>query len=638
MINNVLSSSSSLKASLAQAVNDQPHTLTDELKNIAPEMVQDLLRPFDDKRVEQLLHQQFATLISVSNEKPIFDYQYSDKELALRTVISSQQEGLLNNENSDELIKRLNKSVKDIHGAYANTSDILASLGQLGHQQSSFLARSEQRVERALGSYMENIKRVDNEENDNYRFELSVKTKEGDIVNITFDSSQGYDESTGNTVDGFALSYQVEGDLSAAEHQALTEVLSGVGQMADEFFKVNQNSYSKYVPVGQSDFNVDFLATFDYQELSGFDVSFSTTEGQQLGQSENNLDLSYHVDQALNKQALTYQSQAGINEIDFALDMSMIGGQDVTQMQQYIATLDKNLEDSRQNSTTEGDTSAFGKKDDAKMQQGFAIFKEAFTHMSSTAQRYSQIESVAAQQFTNSQAMVADLVDNMITHDPRYQGLGNETNNTLGDGISKLADFNAKFSFSKEPDGLSLRPKISVALAQATQQEKSGKLNGLTQSKTVNTHVDYQLTRPDYYDKTERYNISSTVKNKELVGLDQHHQEDIDQKTYRFNPDKNQYELMMERTENLTNKSNIRLINDIWLETNESSQTMDKREREENSDNKKTEDFKETNHHAYNKLMTLIGDLDKLAENKHVKRNYLTELSEVNFFMNRDNN
>ncbi|MGB2741958.1 MAG: hypothetical protein WBC60_15565 [Cognaticolwellia sp.] len=638
MINNVLGSSSSLKASLIQAVNDQPYTLSDELKNIAPEMVQELLRPFDDKRVEQLLHQQFAALISVSSEKPIFDYPYSDKELALHTVISSQQEGLLNNENSDKLIKRLNQSVKDIHGAYANTSDILANLGQLGHQQTSFLASSEQRVERALGSYIENMNRVDNEDNDNYSFELSVKTKEGDIINITFNSSQGYDESTGNAVDGFALSYQVEGDLSAAEHQALTEVLSGIGQMADEFFKVNQNSHSKYVPVGQSDFNVDFLATFEYQELSGFDVSFSTTDGQQLSSSENNLDLSYHVDQESNQQALTFKSQAGINEINFALDMSMIGGQDVTQMQQYIATLDKNLEDSRQNSITEGDTSAFGKKDDAKMQQGFSIFKEAFTSMSSTAQRYSQIESLAAQQFTNGRAMVADLVDNMITQDPRYQGLGNDTNNTLGDGISKLADFNAKFLFSKEPEGLNLRPKISVELEQATQQEKSGKLHGISQSKTVATHFDYQLTRPDYYDKTESYDISSAVKNKELVGLDQHHQEDIDQKTYRFNPDKNQYELMMERTENLTNNSNIRLINDIWLETKETSQTMDKREREESSDNKKTDDFKETNHHAYNKLITLIGDLDKLAENKYVKRNYLTDLSEVNFFMNKDIN
>ncbi|NQY89318.1 MAG: hypothetical protein HRT51_16530 [Colwellia sp.] len=634
MINNVLHSRADLISSLALPVNQQPHTLTDELNNIAPEMVQELLSQFDEERVEQLLQQQFASLITVSSQPTVFNYQHSDKELALRIVISSQQNGLLNNENSDELMKRLNKSVQDIHGAYANTSDILASLGQLGHEQKSFLASSEQRVERALGTYMESINRTNNEDNDNYSFELTVKTKEGDIINITFNSSQGYDENTGKTVDGFGLSYQVEGDLSEAEHQALTEVLSGIGQMADEFFKVSQNSYSKYVPAGQSDFNVDFLAAFNHQQLSGFDVSFSTTENQQFGSPENNLDLSYHVDQELNQQALTFNSQAGVNEIDFSLDMSTFGGKDVKQMQQYIATLDKNLEASRYNSKGENKTSAFGKKDDLKIQQGFAIFKGAFASMSSAAQHYSNIESVAAQQFTDGRAMVAELVDNMITNDPRYQGLGSETNNTLGAGVSKLADFDAEFSFSKEPQGRSLHPKISVELAQVTQQHKSGKLTGVTQSKTVATHFDYQLTRPDYYDKTESYNIGTAVQNQALVGLDQKHQVDVSKETYQFNPETNQYELQMAFNEKIENESNIRLINNIWLENTESSHTMDKKERIANEG--KPEDFNKTNHHSHKKLMTLIGDLDKLAENKQVERDYLIGLNNVNFFM--DNN
>ena len=633
MINNVLNSPFDLKIPFAQPVNQQPHTLTDKLKNIAPEMVQELLSKFDEERVAQLLHQQFSALITISSGPTVFDYKYSDKELALRTVISSQQEGLLNNENSDELMKRLNKSVKDIHGAYANTSDILASLGQLGHEQESFLASSEQRVERALGSYMESINRTDNEDNDSYSFELSVKTKEGDIINITFNSSQGYDENTGKTVDGFGLSYQVEGDLSEAEHQALTEVLSGIGQMADEFFKVSQNSFSKYVPAGQSDFNLDFLATFNHQQLSGFDVSFSTTENQQFGSPENNLDLSYHIDQKSNQQALIFNSQAGINEIDFSLDMSTFGGKDVKQMQQYIATLDKNLEDSRYNSKGKNKTSAFGKKDDVKMQQGFAIFKGAFASMSSAAQRYSNIESVAAQQFTDGRAMVAELVDNMITNDPRYQGLGSETNNTLGTGISKLADFDAEFSFSREPrNRRELAPKIRVELEQVTQHHKSGKLTGVSQNKTVATHFDYQLTRPDYYDKKESYNIGTAVKNQALVGLDQQHQVDVSKETYQFDPKTNQYELQMAFNEKIENESNIRLINDIWLENKESSHTMNKKERIANEG--KPEDFKRTNHHSHKKLMTLIGDLDKLAENKHVKREYLIALDEVNFFMN----
>ena len=92
-------------------------------------------------------------------------------------------------------------------------------------------------------------------------------------------------------------------------------------------------------------------------------------------------------------------------------------------MQQYLAALDANLEDSRTHSTMEGKSSAFGKSTDTNIREGFELFKEAFSSMSSAAERYSQIESSAANQFLNSRNMVADLVDNMITHDSRYQGL-----------------------------------------------------------------------------------------------------------------------------------------------------------------------------------------------------------------------
>jgi hypothetical protein len=549
-------------------------------------------------------------------------------------VFTSQQEGLLNNENSDKLMSRLNKSVKNIQSAYANTSDILSSLGQLGHDQKSFLASSEQRVERTLGPYREKINRLNNEDNDIYRFELSVKTKEGDIINITFNSSQDYDKTADDTANGFSLSYQVEGNLSKAEHQALTEVLSGVGGMADEFFTLGHDLHSKFVNGSQADIDLGFLAGINHQQLSDFDISLSTDDGRIEGPySERTLDLSYQFDQSSQQQALVFESNVGVEKVDFSLNMSTFGGTDVKSMQQYIATMDKNLEDNRQNSKGEDKTSAFGKEGDASLQQGFALFKKAFASLSSAAERYSKIESVAIQQFTNGRAMVADLVGNMITKDPRYKGLGSETNNLLGVGISKLADFTAKFSFSKNPEGLRLRPKSTVELSQKTEQDKSGELRGITQSKTASTHFDYQNTRPDYYDKTESYKIGTAVKNQQLVGLDQQHKMNTDKESYRFNPDKNQYELMMKRTEQATNESNIRLINKVWLETNENSHTMNKKERVE--ERGEPDDFKKSNHHSYNKLITLIGDLDKLAENKDFKRDYLIKLDKVNFFMDK---
>lgn len=647
MINNGLNNHSSLATKQVLPVDNANHTLSSKLQHspleiapklipelateLSPKITSDFLSQFSDEKVAQLLQQQLSVLITPAKKANISSYHYSAEELAIRTVITSQQEGLLKNEHSDKLIQRLNKSVTDIQGAYANTSDILFNLGQLGHQQTSFLASSQQRVERALNPYMESINRSKHEDDDNYRFQLSVKTKEGDIINITFNSSQGYDESAGKTADNFSLSYEVEGDLSEAEHQALTEVLAGVGEMADEFFKVSQYANSRYVPVNQGDMNLDFLADFNHQQLSGFNVSFSTTQNDVLDIGENTLDLSYSIDEASNQQALVFKSESGQNEIDFALDMSTIGAKDTQQVQRYLASLDQSLEDSRVNSTKDDKESAFGRKGDEAMQQGFALFKGAFTSMSSAAERYSNLESLADQHFNDGRAMVADLVDNMITNDARYQGLGNKAPNTLGAGISKLADFDATFSYAL--DNGDYQPKSTIELSQATEQAQLGDLSGVTQSKNVSSHFDYQYSRPDYYNKEESYNVGTAVKNKELVGLDQSHEVDVDTKMFEFNPQTNQYELQMAMQEQTISKSNIRLIDDIWLEENENSYNMNKKERVESDE--KQDEFKKTSSHSHNKLVTLIGDLDKLAENKNVRREYLTNLSQVNFFMDK---
>ncbi|MBB1325400.1 hypothetical protein H5089_07745 [Pseudoalteromonas sp. SR45-1] len=654
MVNSTLGSQANLSTLLAQSVNNtnqtsvSPSLLTgsdlqaiNDLQTNAPKITDGLLSQLNNEtldetlasnqKVEDVLQQQLTSLFTISSTPSTLKYKLSDEELALRTVISSQHEGLLKNENSTQLIERLNTSVKNIQGAYANTSDILSSLGQLGHEQKTFLASSQQRVERSLNPYMESLNRAKYEDDDNYLFELSVKTKEGDVINITFNSSQGYDENTGEAVDGFSLSYEVNGDLSEAEHKALTQVLSGVGEMADEFFKVSENSFNPLIVPNQTDMSLDFLAGFNSEQLIGFDVSFSTTQNKDLDSKENTLDLSYSIDEASNQQALVFKAAGGQNDIDFALDMSTIGAKDTQQMQRYLASLDQSLEDSRVNSTKDDKTSAFGKSGDEAMQQGFALFKGAFASMSSAAERYSNLESLAEQQFNDGRAMVADLVDNMITNDTRYQGLSNKAPNTLGAGISKLADFDATFSYAL--DNGDYQPKSTIELSQATEQSQLGELSGVTQSKNVSSHFDYQYSRPDYYNKEESYNVGTAVKNKELVGLVQSHEVDVDTKMFEFNPQTNQYELQMAMQEQTISKSDIRLIDDIWLEENENSYNMNKKERVESDE--KQDEFKKTSSHSHNKLVTLIGDLDKLAENKNVRREYLTNLSQVNFFMDK---
>ena len=596
---NIFNGMPSSIAKMTQANSNSEYALTDELQSIAPEITEELLSKFSQEKVEQLLHQELSKLIPQSTQQAPSTYKLSNEELTTKTIFTNYQEGLTQNKNSDDLLAYLDKSVRDVNTAYTNTSDILLGLGQLGHEQKSFLAKSKKSIEETVQAYKDDV---------TSGFELSVKTQEGDIVRISIDYSKNDSIEKNETI----LNYEVEGDLSEAEHKALTEVLSGVGKMADDYFSLTKTS--KYGDDSLDKIDMTFLADFNSQQLSGFDVSFSKThdnkdDNKNTKYENDALSLSYNISKE--QQGLVFESSNGAEKINFALDMSIFGNKDDQQMQQYLSTLDKNLEDNRQNSkgNSKDNESIFGRQSDMNMRKGFALFKDAFSSMSTAAEQYSSIESIAKEQFTNGQDIVADLVDKIIIKDPRNKDINQEQTNALGTGISKLADFDAKFEFSKANKTSSTS---AVELKQSTELNKSGNSNEVNQSKTANTHLDYQLDRPDHYNKKEEYEINAAAQNGELVEVGQSNKVDIDKKTYQKNPLLSQYELKTKFAEKTTSESNIRIIDNVLLKTLENSSETNKTERVKNEG--KFEDYKQTNHHSYNKLVSLIGDLDKLVK------------------------
>lgn len=596
---NIFNGMPSSIAKMTQANSNSEYALSDELQSIAPEITEELLSKFSQEKVEQLLHQELSKLIPQSTQQASSTYKLSNEELTTKTIFTNYQEGLTQNKNSDDLLAYLDKSVRDVNTAYTNTSDILLGLGQLGHEQKSFLAKSKKSIEETVQAYKDDV---------TSGFELSVETQEGDIVRISIDYSKNDSIEKSETI----LNYEVEGDLSEAEHKALTEVLSGVGKMADDYFSLTKTS--KYGDDSLDKIDMTFLADFNSQQLSGFDVSFSKThdnkdDNKNTKYENDALSLSYNISKE--QQGLVFESSNGAEKINFALDMSIFGNKDDQQMQQYLSTLDKNLEDNRQNSkgNSKDNESIFGRQSDMNMRKGFALFKDAFSSMSTAAEQYSSIESIAKEQFTNGQDIVADLVDKIIIKDPRNKDINQEQTNALGTGISKLADFDAKFEFSKANKTSSTS---AVELKQSTELNKSGNSNEVNQSKTANTHLDYQLDRPDHYNKKEEYEINAAAQNGELVEVGQSNKVDIDKKTYQKNPLLSQYELKTKFAEKTTSESNIRIIDNVLLKTLENSSETNKTERVKNEG--KFEDYKQTNHHSYNKLVSLIGDLDKLVK------------------------
>nr|WP_301003402.1 hypothetical protein [Pseudoalteromonas sp.] len=139
MVNKALGNYANLSGLLAQSASNSYQTRVptglktsaDLVPNTAT-ITDEMLSQFSDQQVDEILNQQLSSLLTISSTPSGSNYKLSSEEVALRTVISSAQEGLLKNERSDQLIERLNSSVKNIQGAYANTSDILSSLGQLG--------------------------------------------------------------------------------------------------------------------------------------------------------------------------------------------------------------------------------------------------------------------------------------------------------------------------------------------------------------------------------------------------------------------------------------------------------------------------------------------------------------------------
>ena len=133
MVNNILGSQANLSTMLAQSVNNVNQTSVtpslrtsgdlqaiNDLQTNAHKITNELLNQLNsesiasNQKVGDILQQQLTSLFTISSTPSMLNYKLSNEELALRTVISSQHEGLLKKESSGQLIERLNTSVKNI--------------------------------------------------------------------------------------------------------------------------------------------------------------------------------------------------------------------------------------------------------------------------------------------------------------------------------------------------------------------------------------------------------------------------------------------------------------------------------------------------------------------------------------------
>ncbi|NRA61358.1 MAG: hypothetical protein HRU25_10710 [Psychrobium sp.] len=213
--------------------------------------------------------------------------------------------------------------------------------------------------------------------------------------------------------------------------------------------------------------------------------------------------------------------------------------------------------------------------------------------MSEQATRYTALETIASKEFNDGRALIANLTEQLISHDRRYV-VFNSPKNNLGAGFYQLADFSAQFSFKFANDNRT----NDLSISQSTKQQQSDDYSGVSQRKQINASslIDgyTRLTTKN----SESYTISVAHEGHNIVELDQKHSAISDSRACQYI---SQYDASSE----LSSISN---------------QPMTLKQQQRYSDIK---------------LERLVGDLDALASEQKSVAKLNEKLSAIDKFMDK---
>lgn len=608
--------------------NNVPHT-AETLDQISLSAINDL----DSNGLEQidsLLKKQLMTQFSISTmssvELDMLKFNSKAEDMAISYITKNVQQGLATGKNAAALTNILDQSAQNYRKAYSNTSSILDKLGKLGPEQQSFISRSEHRVERAITGFGEYQMRQDNIESDKKAFELTLKTQEGDTITIRFSSAQSIeqdgmsyvaDDSSGNTLDSFQLSYEVDGDLSEKEYKAMQTIFANVGELADDYFG-SVSAYSHQVPQSSNAaLSTDLLAGFDSQQLASVDLSMALWQDQE--ENSDKFDYSYQFNNNSQEQRLSVErKQLMFNPVNFDITTSTYGGQDAAQLAQYLQVMDSSYKDIN---------GGLASHTDKHLAASIDMYKTALTSMFDLSDRHSQIQQQASENFTNGRQLVADLTNNLISTDKRFQKMSTGKGNIFQEGMSKLADFNAQFkSGDKNHYGY-----FDVSQQQKTTMTAEAGFQGMKQQKSYDSQTLSGYGAIGFIEtkKSERYEAKAVINEGAIVALDQK----SDAKRSDNIHTKIDYGIYANELIDSKNSasSSMRLIEDIWTQNTENSNST-------KTDYKMTVG-REVALHSVNinieagQKQQLIGNLDKLSDNDFLRKKYAPQLERVNNFM-----
>jgi len=384
-----------------------------------------------------------------------------------------------------EMDQSVHRASQALESGYLKTSDILNDLGFLDKGVSEYLQKSHTRVQDGLNSlkneytngvnkaYSSNVAQRDS-------FTLRVKTRDGDVIDIQLKYSDEREQKNINTTHildrEISVSYQVEGNLSDAEKEALNELTQGLSSLADRFF-AGKGSLTE----------ISGLDMFDSEQLASFSLSLED-HAETSGEGLQKLLVEYSVNQQLFEHTLSsfYNDDAntgakGEDSYHFDItaslqaagfDMFGVNGHEeaLSAAKNNLALLEQQIDFS---------TDQLNKKDVRANEFYKSGLKQMFSEEIINAVDNTKAKEVLAEPIQVSMQAFKGIIQ---SH-PKYKELSVTPREKIDEVLSGLPDFIAEFGAKRKLDGTNFgKREMNLTLGQQTETARHLSVGGLVEN------------------------------------------------------------------------------------------------------------------------------------------------------------
>jgi len=583
-----------------------------------------------------------STWVNLEGAKVVNNQESVSKEphrIFVDTLTRRVNEGLAEGESVEDLSQLMDEASQGALNAHSEVRNILDSLGKLDKNSSDYINSSESFVrfgldkesakingEEDIASFFDDSKDFTNINKNDKSLQFSIMTNEGDEINITlnFNSKKNAEDLTyGKSV---SLSYTIDGDINAKEHQAFTELLGAVAETSDAL--LNGAQFTDLIG----------LDVFDASQLQGFDLQLSSSDDNG-SKPKNNYDFSYSHDDEDQYVSFTHNmvTNSGFNVAVSNMSLSSkIGGtydeSKIESMLNIIGDADKvaHKNDRFQNESPENNPS------------DTTLLTNAVQTLFKTAERLGKSIGNANEYLDDSVALAKDMFNQLSETDPRYKGIEADEKDRIKAGFSTLADHHISYQqvTGKFDPNDSTSSNIGVGKNNENtngyqvdfkQNTKTRDIEGVdeqegnnikqTSSYSVEAEkkagvIDKGNNVKDYWKVDENYAVNLLSVDGGVVGLDQDRERDEYRDSFEY-VGSGQY-VRREYKDDTEASSKIRILDNFWAEKNSYEKegfekfSLYNGRREEDKDEDQSFEKKYNEQDA---KLTLIGDLKKVDQN-----------------------